>query len=410
MRDFLLGRKTKDHDIATSATPDKIEKIFPNALTVGKHFGVLKVPFPSGLVEIATFRKDLEYMDHRHPKRVIFSDPHEDARRRDFTVNALFYDVKTSRIADFVHGLEDLRVKRLRAIGEPDERFEEDALRLLRAVRFAVTLGFTVEPRTLDAIRKKSRLIARISAERVRGELERCFIDAPAGDQRAVALQMLHETGLLVHVLPELERLRAVAQSPVYPSQKDLWSHLMTVLALLPATISARLAWAALLHSVGKPSASRRSSGQNFNNHEVEGSKAAKGILERLKMPAVMVAEVSQMVLELPKFEEAFEMREATLMRWIRQPYFADLLALHRVESLTADGDLAAYEFCQTRLEELPKTPARVQLIDGEDLIQLGFNPGPRFAEILKEIEDLAIEGKLLTKNEALEFVLKHFT
>jgi poly(A) polymerase len=417
VRDFLLGREIKDHDIATSASPDEICELFPNAITVGKQFGVVKVPTGTQppLLEIATFREDLEYKDHRHPEKVRFSGPVEDAVRRDFTVNALFYDPKTSRILDCTGGMDDLNAGVLRAIGDPKERFREDALRLLRAVRFSATLGFPIEEATADAIKQRAKLINAVSAERIRDELTLMW----TGPRPAQALEQLFRLGLLRQVLPELEALRGVAQIPVYLAEGDVWSHTLKVLQKLsagpagvaPGKRSATLAWAAVLHDIGKPGAARRSKGTNFNAHEIDAAKGVEEVTHRLRMSQAETQTISALVADQLKIRGVFQMREATLQRLIREPHFEELLELHRADATASDGNLAYYEFCMSRLQELKAKPQidHGKLVDGNDLIQLGLKPGREFTEILRTIEDLAFEGQLRSKDEALEYVVRHF-
>ncbi|OFZ55737.1 MAG: hypothetical protein A2428_00105 [Bdellovibrionales bacterium RIFOXYC1_FULL_54_43] len=414
VRDFFLKRESKDHDIATSADPDELCRIFPDAITVGKAFGVLKIPIqttadsPPELLEVATFRQDLEYEDHRHPKAVRFSGAVEDASRRDFTVNALYYDPKTSRVLDPVNGLDDLSDRILRAIGNPRARFKEDALRLLRAVRFASTLEFTIEPKTAEAIKTKAHLINHVSSERIREELTSMW----CGPHPALALELLSKFGLLRLVLPEVEALHGVSQSPLHHPEGDVWNHTVKVMKCLSLQNPRRpspLAWAALLHDIGKPAAASRSGGKNFTAHEVDGVKMAIAIGDRLKMSAHEIAAVSAIISDHVKFREVFQMREATLQRFIHQPHFEEMLALHKADATASDGNLAFFEFCSSRLAEKKTVFSGAKLIDGNDLIQLGLKPGKEFAEILRAVEDLALEKKLHTKDEALEYVVKHF-
>jgi poly(A) polymerase len=420
-----LGRETKDHDIATSASPDALCELFPRAITVGKAFGVIKVPIegiPEPL-EIATFREDLEYKDHRHPEGVKFSGPLEDARRRDFSINALFYDPKTSRILDPTNGYEDLKAGCVRAIGDPVARFKEDALRLLRAVRFTTTLGFSLEPETRKAVHDKAKLIAHVSQERIRDEITLML----KGSRPANALELMSSLGLLAVVLPEVEALKRVSQAPTYlnvlgargASQEaetadSVWATTLKTVRELAEKIPKRsnaLAWGAVLYDIGKPVASARNEGKNFNGHEIDGARIARTIGERLKMPRAEVDQIVGLVEDLHKFRGVFRMREATLERFVRQPGFAELLELHRAQSIASDGNLAFYEFCLSRHQDALRSDAALnpKLIDGKDLIQLGFKPGPEFSNILRTVEDMALEKKLLSKEQALEFVISHF-
>lgn len=422
VRDFLLGRETKDHDIATSASPDELCDLFPRAITVGKAFGVIKVPIegvPEPL-EIATFREDLEYKDHRHPEGVKFSGPLEDAERRDFTINAMFYDPKSSRILDPTNGYDDLKSGCVRAIGNPVERFKEDALRLLRAVRFTTTLGFTLDPDTRKAVSDKAKLIAHVSHERVRDEITLML----KGPKPASALELLSSLGLLQIVLPEVEVLKRVSQSPTYlnalgahhetQTADSVWATTLKTVRELAEKYPKRtpaLAWGAVLYDVGKPTASSRNDGKNFNGHEIDGAKIARTIGERLRMSRTEIDQIAGFVEDLHKFREVFRMREVTLERFVRQPGFSELLELHRAQSIASDGNLAYYEFCRNRHEQALKSDAEFnpKLIDGKDLIQLGFKPGPEFSGILRTVEDMALEKKLTSKEQALEYVISRF-
>ncbi len=414
VRDFLLNRPAKDHDIATSATPDEIVALFPNSIEVGRHFGVLKVPISSGvLLEIATFREDLEYLNHRHPSKVRFAGPEEDARRRDFTINAIYYDPKTHRLLDSVGGIEDLRLKRVSAIGKASDRFREDALRLLRAVRFATRLDFEIDQETDLAIRERAKLILKVSVERVREELNAMLVGARA----AQAVALLSNTGLLPHLLPEIESLRTIAESPAIGSDAGgtVFQHTLKVVDTLvrqnPAERPIELVWAALLHSAGKAEAHGRSGGKSFNGHEVEGARIAREITTRLKFPKEQSERIALLIEDQLKFAGVFQMRESTLQRFVASPGFDLLLALHRAQATCSDGNLAAYEFCASRLKENQGAGISpdARLLKGEDLVELGLPPGPRFSEILRDIEDLALEGRLKSKDEALEYVVKHY-
>jgi poly(A) polymerase len=404
VRDFLLGRESKDHDIATSAGPDELVELFPRAVTVGKAFGVIKVPVnvPESdapvLMEIATFREDLEYTNHRHPKGVRFSGPEEDARRRDFTINALFYDPKTQRILDTTGGVQDLKDGVIRAIGDPSERFREDALRLLRAVRFASRLGFVIEHETAKAIHARAKLITKVSQERVRDELTLMW----TGERPAEALEALSHFGLLAPVLPELEALKSQAGAPSALHAMNPWSKTVKALSVLAAQYPKRsppLAWATLLsETAGLMEAS-------------QGAATARAVATRLRMSREEVDRIGHLIESQPKFRDVFKMRESTLQRFVREPGFEELLALHKIDAIITDGNLAYYEFCRTRWLERAQSQAAEagKLLDGKDLIQLGLKPGPEFSEILRVVEDLALEDRLHTKEEALEYVVRNF-
>ena len=412
VRDFLLGRESKDHDIATSALPEELCKLFPLAVMVGKEFGVLKVPTGTQppLIEIATFRKDLDYEDHRHPTGVVFSNPIEDAMRRDFTINALFYDPKSNRVLDSSGGMEDLKVKKIRAIGEPSVRFREDALRLLRAIRFKTQLGFELDGETAKAIQSRARLISKVSAERIRDELTLMW----TGPRPAEALRLLSELGLLQLILPEVQVLKGVPHIPSHSDQGDLFTHLLKTLEFLVVQNKSRsftLAWATVLHEIGKPIVARLSAEKNFIGHELEGVRVAEKISDRLRFSRAETDQIVKLIADHTKFKDVFQMRESTLQRWIREDYFEELLALHQADAVSSDGNLAYYEFCFNRWDAYRKSPPIPfqKILDGKDLIQLGFQPGPLFSEILRVVEDLALEKKLSTKDEALEFVIRNY-
>ncbi len=400
VRDAILGRAVKDHDIATSALPDELCRIFPHAVTVGKKFGVLKLPVAHGaMLEISTFRKDLEYEDHRHPKGVLFAGPEEDAKRRDFTINALFFDPKTSRILDCENGLVDLSQKIIRAIGNPHERFREDALRLLRAVRFSAALDFEIETETKKAMIERARLVSKVSYERIRDELSLMI----CGPNAKRAIEMLSDFGLLKYVLPEVDSLKTVSQG---------FEHTLKVLDCVVRQnpgCPAELAWAALFHDIGRPQLEGKQKTQKGVTEKLSAS-LGRVVGVRLRLSHQEVELISSIIESQSGFRDVFQMREATLQRMIRRPDFGILLSFHRADAAASDGNLVYYEFWASRWTEWQKSAQNTQkLLTGEDLVQLGLNPGPKFAEILRTVEDLQLEEKIRTKSDALEFVLKHF-
>lgn len=410
VRDFLLLKNIKDYDIATNAKPDDLAKLFPDALETGRQFGVFRVPLSESpfFLEIATFRSDGKYLDHRHPKEVQFLGAKEDALRRDFTINGLFYDPKTQKVLDYVGGLEDLNNRVIRAIGDPHQRFKEDALRLMRAVRFTTRMGFLIEETTAKAIKKNSHLIEKISMERIRDE----FLLMVTHQKSAVAVELLSQYGILSCFLPELEHLKKIKDAPIIRRETTIWQstiRLLEILDKLVPTRSITLAIAALLHDIGKPVAANRSQQQNFNHHERDGEKVARRICKRLKLSNTDTDLICHYIIEQLKFKEVFQMRDATLQKWVMQDHFSELLLLHQADAIASDGNLAYFEFSQNYFEKLKKTPPTVNVIDGTDLIQLGFQPGPDFTLILETIENLALENKISTKKEALEFVINHF-
>jgi tRNA nucleotidyltransferase/poly(A) polymerase len=373
VRDYLLGLPIKDYDLATDATPDEIEEIFPTAIDVGKQFGVMKVP-PYDL-EIATFREDLEYKNHRHPKGVKFAGPLEDALRRDFTMNALFFDPKTRKILDTVNGIADLEAKTIRAIGDPEARLMEDALRILRAIRFAARYQFGIETETLEALITHVKLLKKVSAERIQSELTLMW----KGSSPHQALRALKDTGILSLLLPEALKLK---------------SEVLQALDQDPTPRTTALVWGLVLSEIGGE----------------DPTRALQSVCDRLKFSREDSKRITQLVVDLPKFNDVFQMREATLQRWVRESYFDELLQMHRAYIRAHGGNLMAYRFCEAlRREVLAQSHAGEKLLSGEDLIQLGFKPGPTFSEILRTVEDLWFEKKLTTKEEALEYVVKHF-
>jgi poly(A) polymerase len=376
VRDVLLGLPTKDFDLATDASPEEVEALFPNAIGVGKAFGVMKVPFGEGaeIVEIATFREDAEYTDYRHPKSVRFAGPEEDAGRRDFTINGLFYDPKTRRVLDCVGGFSDLQAKRIRAIGDPAARMREDALRVLRGVRFAVRFGFRIEEATWRALLENARFTRKVSAERIRDELSRML----RGPRPQDAVAMLRELGIASLWIPEIAKVKGAV---------------FTALADDPAPRSSALVFAAALSEAGGE----------------EPEKSLQSACDRLRLSGEEKKRVIELVLGLPKFHHAFQMREATLRRWVLEPYFDELLQLHRAVARATDGNLMAYRFLKKLREEATLGPATEKLLTGGDLVTLGFSPGPRFSDILRVVDDLQLEKKIRSKDEALEYVVKHF-
>lgn len=389
VRDFLLNKPIKDYDLATQAKPEDVERLFGKVIEVGRLFGVMKVIAENGReIEIATFRSEGDYKDHRHPTKVEFSSVELDSKRRDFTINALYFDLKTSQVLDFHHGLRDLKDKVIRAIGNPSIRFEEDALRLMRAVRFASRFQFQISEETTAAIKEHAPLIRKISVERVRDELEK-IINHPAAKQAVMELENL---GLFENIMPEI----AVAKL----GQRKVWDQTLRVLTVLgsyerPEPLS--FYWALLLLPT-------------LRLLPVEKRDAeARKIAERLKLPNQTADEMAYLVRETPKFSYAFAMRESTLFRWMRENEFELLMRFHALDALTYDGNQAGLEFVSALYPEMKKRFDQKPLISGEDLVKLGLSPGRQFTEILRTIEDLSVEGQLSNAAEALDYVLKHF-
>lgn len=395
VRNLLLGLPTQDHDIATSARPEQVSALFESCVMVGSQFGVVKVMDPSDPasgVEVATFRSESDYRDSRHPSRVEFSSIEEDAYRRDFTINGLYYDYKSIQILDLAGGMADLKAKIIRAIGDPRERFREDALRLLRAIRFSCQLGFEIELQTWEAIQARVRLIQKVSGERIRDELGKVF----AGPNPVRGFELLQSSGLFVEIFPEIANIKNHAT--IYP-------RLLRILGALKAAgvVEPSAYWAGFFHEWGKLLTTQQ--------YEKTSCEIASKVMSRLHFPNAVKERVLQAILCQPKFKEIYGMREATLLRFVSQEHFEDALQVQRAESLASDGNVAFYEFGKQvwlANSELLKFGVP-KWITGEDLIQLGLEPGPYFAEILRSVEDLVLERRIASRDQAFEYVLKHY-
>lgn len=400
VRDLLLGRAPKDFDVATSAQPDELLRLFPGADQVGAHFGVVLVHKENAQVEVATFRSDLEYRDGRHPEGVHFeTDPRQDVLRRDFTINALLLDPVSGEVLDFVRGRQDLDSKRIRAIGDPERRFREDHLRLLRAVRFAARLGFEIEAETFAAIQRLAPLIRSVSAERVRDEIARILTEG--GARRG--FELLDAAGLLREVLPEVAALKGVEQPPQFHPEGDVWIHTLMMLDGLREP-SVTLALGVLLHDIGKPATFRVAERIRFDGHVEKGIEIARSLLTRLRFPNHVIEGVEALIANHMKFMEVPRMRESTLKRFMRQPDFDSHMELHRLDCLSSHGSLENYAFVRRKQEEVPPEQLKpAPLLTGRELIAAGYRPGPIFGIVLREIEDAQLEGRISTAVEALE-------
>ena len=404
VRDLLLGRVAKDVDVATSARPDELVRLFPRAEQVGAHFGVVIVHDAGASVEVATFRSDLGYSDGRHPENVRFElDPRQDALRRDFTINALFLDPVSGEVLDFVGGRDDVAAGVVRAIGDPELRFREDHLRLLRAVRFAARLGFEIAPETMSAMRRLARAVASVATERVRDELSRILVEG--GARRG--FELLDESGLLTVVLPEIKALQGVEQPPEFHPEGDVWIHTMIMLEGLPPGCSLELALGVLLHDVGKPATFRIADRIRFDGHVDKGVEIGRALLLRLKFPNKTIDAVEALIANHMKFRDAPKMRQSRLKRFLRLPDFDEHLALHRLDCLSSHGHLDNYDFCRDKLESLEPDQLRPpRLITGSDLIAAGCQPGPAFAAALTAVEDAQLEGLVQGREDALALAL----
>lgn len=407
VRDLLLRREPADYDIATDATPDRVQELFPGSITVGAQFGVVIVTQDSVQVEVATFRSDLAYSDGRHPDAVTFSrTPEEDARRRDFTINGLMLDPRTNEVLDVVGGRADLDAGIIRAIGQPERRFAEDKLRMLRAVRFGARFNYRIEAQTFAAIRALAAQIAMVSAERVRDEITRILTEGAARR----GFELLDESGLLEAVLPEISRMKGVRQPPQFHPEGDVWTHTRLMIEKLPAGVSATLAWGVLLHDVGKPPTYTppRAPGDRirFDGHVEIGVALAQTICGRLRFSNEETGQIAALVANHMRFMDVERMRKATLKRFARLSKFEDEhLELHRLDCLSSHQQLDSYEFVRRFLAETPPEQVRPpRFVTGDDLLGLGLRAGPGFGEILNAVEEAQLDGKLASREEALTF------
>ena len=402
VRDLLLGAEPKDFDVSTDARPERVMELFPKSGQVGAHFGVVLVRDASAQVEVATFRSDHDYPDGRRPASVHFeSDPREDVLRRDFTINGLMMEADTGRVLDYVGGRADLERRVVRAIGDPDARFREDHLRLLRAIRFAARLGFEIDPATFEAMVRHHALILKVSAERVHDELERILTEG--GARRG--LELLDASGMLADLLPEVAAMKGVGQPPEFHPEGDVWTHTLLLLeGLVRATPT--LAWGALLHDVGKPATFRVAERIRFDGHVEAGVKLAHGILNRLRFSRDDMERVEALIANHMRFKDAHRMKQSTLKRFLRMPDFGEHLELHRLDCLAGNRNLENYELVKCKLEELPEEQLKpAPLVTGADLIAEGYVPGPPFAEMLAAVEDAQLEGRVGSREEAMKMV-----
>jgi poly(A) polymerase len=426
VRDLLLGREPKDYDVATDATSEQVMGIFPETYAVGAQFGVVLVPAPdpgpdkdagssageasskSNAVEVATFRSDIGYSDGRHPDEVRFSkDPREDVARRDFTINGMLLDPVGGEVLDYVGGRKDLAAGIIRTIGDPEERFSEDKLRMLRAVRFAARFEYTIDPATFAAMQNLAHQIEVVSRERVRDELTRMLTEGHARR----ALLLLEESGLLKAVLPEISAMKGVAQPAEFHPEGDVFVHTLLLLDNLPNPSTLTLAWGALLHDVGKPPTFRVAPDRiRFDGHVEVGGKMAEEICRRLRFSNDETAQILALVDNHMRFGHATRMKESTLKKFLRLPGFDEHLALHRADCLASHGSLDTYEFVRQKRAEIPPEKMKpAPLVTGDDLIAEGHLPGPKFREILNAVEDAQLEGRLPSREAALDFVRREF-
>ena len=409
VRDMVRGLTPKDYDIATDARPEVVQKIFPRTYAVGVHFGVIIVLENDFQFEVATFRSDDAYIDGRHPSAVRFSSPEEDAKRRDFTINGMFYDPVAEEVIDFVGGRSDVAAKLVRAIGDPAQRFAEDRLRMLRAVRFATALDYKIDSQTWDALLASAPSINQISAERIRDELVRIFISP----NRVRGWDLLDSSGLMRAILPELEAMKGVLQPEQFHPEGDVFQHTRLMLQFLQETVSVPLVFAVLLHDVAKPvTATVDKTGRiRFNEHDRIGAAMTEAIMRRLRFSGAEIEATVEMVRQHMVFKDVPKMRVAKLKRFMARPTFDDELELHRVDCESSHRMLDNYEFLLRKREEFANEPIiPPPLLRGDDLIALGLKPGPKFGEILEAVETRQLEGTLHTREEALEWVKREYS
>lgn len=405
VRDFVLGVAPKDFDVATSATPGEVARLFRKCIRVGEAYGVQIVVLPEGPFEVTTFRADGPYRDGRHPEHVSFVDEAGDAERRDFTVNALFYDPQAQRILDYAGGLADMRARCLRTVGDPHRRFMEDHLRLLRAVRFSARLGYAIAPETANAIRLLAPLANTTSPERIRDELLKMLTEGHA----AVAFEQLDGLGLLEHVLPEAACMKGVQQPPEFHPEGDVFQHTLLMLGHLRQP-TPELAMAVLLHDAGKPSTQTFEDRIRFNYHDKVGARVAETVCRRLRFSGDATERISWLVLNHMRLEAAPAMRPCKLKRFVRAPGFSELLELCRLDCVASHGDLERILWVQEYMAGMPpEVLAPEPLLRGTDLIAMGYTPGPLFATILRRVEDDQLDGRLQTREETMGFVRREW-
>jgi poly(A) polymerase len=417
VRDLVLGREPADYDVASDATPEQVMGIFPRSYAVGAQFGVVLVPADSvasttaakpAVIEVATFRSDIGYSDGRHPDQVRYtSSPRQDVQRRDFTINGLLYDPLADQVLDYVGGLADIRRGVVQTIGEPEQRFREDKLRMLRAVRFAARFQYQIEPRTFAAVQELAPQIRQVSCERIRDELTKMLTEGRARR----AFELLDASGLLAQVLPEVSAMKGVEQPPQFHPEGDVWVHTLLLLEKLPRPCPKTLAWGALLHDVGKPPTFRVAPDRiRFDEHVSVGVRMAEEICRRLRFSNDDTAQIATLVANHMRFADALKMKESTLKRFMRLPRFPEHLELHRLDCLSSHGDLTLYNFVKQRFESTPQDQVRPRpLLSGHDLIRAGYPPGPEFKQMLAAVEDGQLEGRLHSREQALEFVRRQF-
>jgi poly(A) polymerase len=406
VRDKIMNREPKDFDIATSATPREISALFPHTIPVGIAFGVVVVVEKGLQYEVATFRDDEGYSDGRHPDKIRFASALEDAKRRDFTLNGMFYDPIDDKIIDYVEGQNDIAQKKIRCIGDPETRFGEDHLRMLRAIRFAARFEFSIDENTFNAIKRNTNKILEVSSERIGAEITKMITSKGSGN----AVRLMRKSGLLQEVLPEVDALAGVMQPEKFHPEGDVFEHTCILLDLLESP-DVTLAWSALLHDIGKPATFYEAKDRiRFHNHARVGSLLAEKIGERLHFSNELIQNIKECVDNHMNFMNVLQMRPSTLKRLLRRPTFADELELHRLDCAASHGDLSNWNFLKEQISTLKEEEIKPEpLIRGEDLIKAGFMPGPIFKKILTEVENLQLENSISTPEEAVSWVINNY-
>jgi poly(A) polymerase len=411
VRDMLMGRQPEDYDIATSASPEAVMGLFERTISVGARFGVVVVVMDGVNFEVATFRSEADYADGRHPGQVSFTDARGDVQRRDFTINGMLYDPLAERVLDYVDGQEDIRRKLIRCIGDPVQRFSEDHLRMLRAIRFAARFGYSIEPATAEAIRQLAERIGSVSAERIGQELCKMI----TGPSPRAAVEWMNRTGLLERILPEVAAMRGVEQPEQFHPEGDVYAHTLRMLELMDAERedyppTCEFALGVMLHDVGKPSTFERADRVRFNLHAQVGRGLAAGICRRLCLSNDQTQRVCELVDEHMRVGDAPRMRDGRLRQLMLRDSFADMLQLHRLDCLASHGDLSSWEYCRRKQTEFAGEPAPLpRLLTGRDLIAMGYEPGPVFTRILNAVEEAQLDGVISTPAEAQRLARERF-
>lgn len=411
VRDIAMGIPPQEYDIATSATPQDVMKIFPSTVPVGVSFGVVLVLEDNNKFEVASFRKEEEYTDGRHPDRVVYStDEKDDVMRRDFTINGMLYEPFEETIIDLIGGLDDIKRRTIKTIGNPEDRFKEDKLRMLRAIRFGAGLDFEIEENTFRSIKSLAPLISQVSKERIRDEIIKIITQNHPGN----GLRLLRESNLLKYILPEVEKMAGVAQPPEFHPEGDVFKHTCMVLDRLYEVTGGdsppELAMGALLHDIGKPDTYTVTDRIRFNGHDRIGARMARYICKDLKFSNKQIEIITDLVKEHLKFKDVFKMREATIKRFLGMPNFDDHLKLHLADCLASHGSTEAYDFIVRKLKDYKEEELKPKpLLNGYDLIDLGYPRGPLYSEILESLEEAQLEGIVKNKEDAKNFILKQF-